>query len=139
MGGFGAVLGFLSVVLATVIGSAVTSLVITPVFEMRNLPTRVEKDLTAHRHTITNPGGSSSDTRIDDAKMTLREDASELTAKADALPFYRIWSGVRLVPPREDVEQAHKNLIFLSNRLSTGDSRENDNKIKEIEELLNIG
>lgn len=138
MGGFGAIIGFLSVVLATVIGSAITSLIISPLIEMRNLTTRVEKDLTTHRNIITNPDGSTKESRIDKANMTLRKDASELTAKADAVPAYRLWSSMQLVPPRENVKQAHEKLIFLSNSLSSGDSLENDSKIKEIEDLLNI-
>ncbi|MFA1610139.1 hypothetical protein [Halobellus rubicundus] len=136
--GFDALTGFLGLVLATVIGSAITRLLISPLVELRNMKAKIDKDISTYRHIITNPGGNHSQSEREDTRYELREDASELVAKAESLPFYWLWSTLQLVPSRDAIENANDNLIFLSNRLSQGDPIENDDKIQEIEDLLNI-
>lgn len=105
---------------------------------MRNLPAKVDKDITTYRNVITNPGASLPDRRINQANLTLREDASELTATAEALPLYQLWAFLGLVPSKESVEEASDDLTFLSNNLTTGDAITNDQKIQDIEDKLNI-
>ena len=111
--GFGALAGFLGLVLATVIGSAITRLLVSPLVELRNMKATIDTDISTYRHIITNPGSNHSQSEREDARYALREDASELVAKAESLPFYWLWSTLRLVPSKGAIESSNDNLIFL--------------------------
>lgn len=69
-------------------------------------------------------------TRTDNAKTHLRQQASELMGKTDAIPFYSLWAFLYRRPSYEDVTTASSFLIGMANS-------SNDHS-KEVAKLLKI-
>ena len=55
------------------------------------------------------------DARIPQARGTYRELASTLRARADSIPYYTVWSSLKIVPTFSEIDKASANLIGLSN------------------------
>ena len=75
---------------------------------------------------------------MDKAQRVLRQQASQLIARTHAIPWYRLWEFLRLVPNWAGVLEARRNLMGLSNSVHQGDPIVNYNRQKEIERLLGI-
>ncbi len=72
---------------------------------------------------------------MDEAKRTLRQQASRLMGTANAIPFYWLWALFRLIPSRQNLIKASANLIGLSNSLGSSNS---SGREKEIARHLQI-
>ena len=55
------------------------------------------------------------DARIPQARATYRELANTLRERANSIPYYRIWSSLKIVPTFAEIDKASANLIGLSN------------------------
>ena len=55
------------------------------------------------------------DARIPRARETYRELESTLRARANRIPYYTVWSSLKLVPTFAEIDKASANLIGLSN------------------------
>jgi len=108
--------------------------IIEPIREYRDIRKQISRDLVDYANLIANPGIDDSQ-RIQEAEKAFRSNASDLKAAADDIPVYSLWSKFRIVPPREEVDEAKQQLIGLSNSLDQGNVVWNDemrNKLKTI-------
>src|SRR5215510_1640318 len=55
------------------------------------------------------------DARLPQARGTYRELANTLRARANSIPYYRVWSSLKIVPTFAEIDKASANLIGLSN------------------------
>jgi hypothetical protein len=53
--------------------------------------------------------------KADDAAQNLREQASQLMGRTHAIPLYRLWQFLRVVPRIEDVLESSSQLIGMAN------------------------
>ncbi|MEE8625520.1 MAG: hypothetical protein V3T19_09285, partial [Acidiferrobacterales bacterium] len=77
--------------------------------------------------------------RTYEAHMKYRELASELVVFANTITFYPLWAACKIIPTRNDLDEAKRNLIGLSN--SVGDRDQYDAVSKRentIRRLLRI-
>ncbi|NHN60447.1 MULTISPECIES: hypothetical protein [Halorussus] len=109
--------------------------IVDPIREYRQVRRDVSQDLVDYANLIANPGSGESD-RIDEAEEAFRSHASKLKAAIDDIPMYGARLG--LVPPREDVLEAKRQLIGLSNSLQRGRVEWNDEMRNKLEELLGL-
>lgn len=72
---------------------------------------------------------------VDDAKRTLRQQASELMSASNAIPLYNLWAILGIIPRRKYILKASENLIGLSNSSSLDGPSD---RRKEIAKALNI-
>ncbi|AWB28445.1 hypothetical protein [Halococcoides cellulosivorans] len=111
--------------------------IVDPIQEYRQVRRDVSRDLEYYGNLIGNPGSGESD-RIDEAEETFRSHASDLKATIDDIPLYGIWVRVRLVPPRDDVLEAKKQLVGLSNSLQQGRVERNDEMRNKLKDSLGL-
>jgi hypothetical protein len=69
--------------------------------------------------------------KSDEAARTLRLQATELLARTNAIPFYRLWAFFGCVPKLADIMACSTELIGMSNSTHT-ESSSLDSRIKEI-------
>ncbi len=62
--------------------------------------------------------------RTYEAHMKYRELASELVVFANTITFYPLWAACKIIPTRNELDEAKRNLIGLSN--SVGDRDQYD-------------
>lgn len=74
--------------------------------------------------------------RVEEAKITLRRQASELRSATWAIRWYRLWDWLGFVQKRKNVLKATEELIGWSNSLHRGDAAAD--RIDRIKELLNF-
>jgi hypothetical protein len=55
------------------------------------------------------------DVRISQARGTYREQASTLRAQVNSIPYYTVWSSLKILPTFAEIDKASANLIGLSN------------------------
>jgi len=75
---------------------------------------------------------------VDDARTTLRHQASELMATTNAIPVYGLWSFFHLLPRRADVNRASSDLIGLSNSLGASYPASRSERKRRIAKCLDI-
>lgn len=111
--------------------------VIDPIREYRNVRKNISRDLVDYANLIANPG-SGDPARIDEAETAFRDHASDLKAAADDVPLYSLWVKIRLIPPREEVSEARKQLIGLSNSIERGNVIWNDEMRKKLKTIMGL-
>ena len=111
--------------------------VIDSIREYRNVRKNISRDLVNYANLIANPGSGQS-ARVKEAETAFRNHASELKAAADDIPMYGLWAKIRLIPPREDVKEARKQLIGLSNSLDQGKVLWNDKMRKKLKTIMGL-
>lgn len=73
------------------------------------------------------------------AEEKLREQAALIMAKAHLIKYYRFFVCMTLIPKMENIKNAHRMLIGLSNCINDKDSRkDNERRKNEIIESLNL-
>ena len=114
-----------------------------PVLELRATRTEIAKALVFYGNVDTavpeTAGEGPMDNRAAEARKLYRELASTLIAQALAIPFYRFWSLVKVLPTFKEIETAKANLIGLSN--TSGRSKEsldNSRRQTNIEKALHL-
>jgi hypothetical protein len=75
---------------------------------------------------------------IDAAIHALRSLGSQLHAQSHGVPFYRVFSVMRVVPTLDELERARMNLIGLSNSIYRGNIEHNERHRKDIIQALNL-
>jgi len=84
-----------------------------------------------------NPGTTVESISIDTSEE-LRMNASLLLAKTERVYWYKCFAFLKLIPPLDNIYEAHKMLIGISNSVTSGDKRENRQDCEEIARLLNL-
>jgi hypothetical protein len=72
--------------------------------------------------------------KLDEARTTLRRQSGQLMQTTNAIPLYRLWARLGIVPSRTDVIKASQALIGLSN----ADSMSGSPRIQEVAMHLRI-
>lgn len=71
-----------------------------------------------------------------DAEKTLRQKATLLLSKASRVRLYGFASFFRVIPPKKNIIEAHKELIFLSNSCFSGNPEGTFKSAEKIKILL---
>jgi hypothetical protein len=108
-------------VILLVAGHLITKLFVEPLLKLRGVIGEISFSLIYYTNII---GSIDDDMLLDKektskAKDSFRKLAAELPVAAYALPCYRIFNLLRLVPSRKNVLEAAPNLIGLSNTSRT--------------------
>lgn len=122
------------------LGRLFVALYVEPIHRLRSLIGEIADSLVFYANVYCNPGSVRKEL-MDEASEVLRRQASQLRARAYAIPLYSIWASVRLVRKKGEIEEASAELIGLSNSVyggQLGTARENSQKERKIKELLGI-
>jgi len=123
---------------AIVIGQIITSFFIQPVHEWLVLKGEIIDSLIYHANIYCNPGPMNKEVR-DETYKELRRRACQLMGKTYAIRCYRLWELLKVIQCHQNIKEARRNLIFLSNSLDDAKYMEGNRKtLREIEELLSI-
>lgn len=121
-----------------VVGQIVSKFLIEPIHEQSKIIGKIADSLIFYANLYSNPGSNIPREESDEASRTIRQQASQLMAKSHAVRWYRLWQFFRVVPRYDDIVEASKNLIGLSNSFRHGEAIQNDKRRREIERLLGI-
>lgn len=124
-----------------VLGQVFLKFLIEPLHDLRKFRGEIANTLIFYANVYCNPGIGPRE-EMDEAQKVLRQQASQLLAKAHALPWYGLWAFLRAVPSRKNILEASGCLIGLSNSVhDRSDARGEDSNSKrrrEIEQLLKL-
>ncbi len=112
-------LTLLSGIILLVIGQIITRAIIEAVHDQRKAIGEIADVLIYYGNVWANPGVDSPEekTDYDKAQEAIRQKASLLRVRTYSIPKYGCLAGVGIVPKREDVLAASRELIGLSNSL----------------------
>jgi len=122
------------------LGHLFVSLFVEPIHRLRTLVGEVADSLVFYANLYSNPGHGRKK-EMDEARETLRRQASQLRARAYSIPWYSLWSLMGILRKRAGIEEASGELIGLSNSIHLSEprlGRENSRRRERIEELLGI-
>ena len=111
-------LGIASGVVIFIIGQAFLRFVIEPFQEIHRLRGEITSALIFYANIIVNT--QPLEAIAEEAAKLFRQHASRLMALMTGIPFYRFWSGLRIVPTSENIRSASAELIGLSNYIYRG-------------------
>ena len=127
----------IAAILSAVIAYLAKNFVLEPLLELRKVRGRIQNRLKYHSNIITN-GEFPADV-IRPIREELRQLSCDLEEAYFAMGLRRWFPTFLKIPTGEDVSEAARQLIFLSN--STGNSRhimQNDEAMNKIKEKLRI-
>lgn len=119
------------------LGNMMVKLGVNPVQEMSELRGQIAEDLTYYANKTTSPGAASGEERIEVGEA-YREKASLLMAKMHKIPYYKFWEILGLVPEKEDVREAHSDLIWLSNAVPMKKTSGSYERMENIKSKLGL-
>ncbi|MBD1847805.1 hypothetical protein H6F89_31355 [Cyanobacteria bacterium FACHB-63] len=114
-------LTIISGVVTFVLGQIVLKLLIEPVHDFRRTVADIALALIEYANIYANPGAAGKEVEKQ-ASVDLRKLSSRLHAQMYLIPCYRFTSKVFRLPSRCEVTEVARNLIGLSNGLSTSSS-----------------
>lgn len=120
-------------------GSVIIKFLVEPLREFFRVKSKITESLIFYANVYLHPGWGGA-VKMDEAQKVLRQLASELKAKTDAILCYRLWQSLKILPSRKkDIETAGNRLIGLSNSVhDPGQEENNKERLKEIEKVLHI-
>jgi len=122
------------------LGHLFVALFVEPIHRLRTLIGEIADSLVFYANVYSNPGYGQKE-EMDKASEILRRQASQLRARAHSIPWYSLWSLMKLVRKRAETEKASGELIGLSNSIHRSEPNlgvENHRRREKIEELLGI-
>ena len=126
----------LSGVLVFVLGQWVIKFFVEPIHEQSKLIGEIAYSLTFYANIYGNADYLDKNV-LDEAKKTLRSQASNLRASAWTIRSYWLWQFIRLIPKKRNVIKASEYMIGLSNAVFANEYRESfDERQNEIKKLL---
>lgn len=122
-----------------VLGQVFLKLVIEPVQEAKRTISKIRIELFRNAHLIHN-----ADKLKKEQKSTLFESfrllAAELVAATEVIPFYNKFSNLFSLPTQENMKNASKNLVALSNWINVQHDKQLGHILKNNQELAdNLG
>ena len=120
-----------------VLGQIISKIFIEPIHQLRLTIGEISDVLIFHANIYTNPGKCTSQ-EMRETQTILRQKAALLISRAHVITGYKIASFFRLVPRINNIRNAHRELIKLSNRVFKGDALENDETRRRIQEFLGL-
>jgi len=121
-----------------VLGQIVLKFFLDPIYEQRKVLGQVANGLIYHAQWHANPGKDDLNGQRSAAADDLRRISCDLLAVSHAVPVYRFWAIIRVIPPWKNVRNAHGQLIFLSNSMFQGDPLRNAQAVDSIKSLLRM-
>lgn len=111
------------------LGIVVVNFYVKPVNKLSKSIGEILDSLVYYANIYTNPAWASitpeQEKSRNDAKDTLRHNATFLLSRASQIRLYSVASTLRIIPTKQAINEAHSDLIFLSNaclnRLSRND------------------
>jgi len=119
------------------ISQVIIKFFIEPIHKQKELIGEIADALIFYANVYSNPGTCSKQ-KNDEASDRLRQLASYLISKTHIIKWYKLFSWLKIVPKKEKILEAHKELIGLSNSVYSGRPLENHERRKKIEKYLNI-
>ena len=124
-------------VLATalgIIGFAAAYFVLRPIWDFRTTRGAIAHALTEFGNVDT-----PDDARIPQARATYRDLANALKARMNSIPYYTLWSSLKIVPTFAEIDKASANLMGLSNIVGLQTERYDKNILqRNIETALHL-
>jgi len=124
----------------TIVGVVFVRLFVEPIHHLRSHIGKIADSLVFYANVYCNPGAVRKE-MSDEASEALRRQASQLKARAYAVPWYPLWELLKIVRKKTEIEEASAELIGLSNSVHGGpavSAKENSGKRKRVEKLLGI-
>ena len=123
-------------------GHLLVALFVEPIHRLRSLIAEITDSLVFYAPIFSNPSEIVDKEKGNEASQVLRRQASQLRARTYLIPWYSLWAFLGIVRQKNDIENALRELIGLSNTVCSGPDTnyglENDKKRKRIERLLGI-
>ena len=117
-----------------IIGYAAAYFVLRPILDFRTTRGAIAHALTEFGN-VDMPG----DARIPQARATYLELANALKARINSIPYYTLWSSLKIVPNFAEIDKATANLMGLSNIVGLQTERYDKNILKRnIETALHL-
>ena len=130
-------LTIISGVAVFVIGQIILKLFVEPWQLQRECIAKIAHHLLLYANVYSNPGVGTDEANRE-ASAETRKLAAELIASCRRIPFYDVLSSWKLFPKMEQILEAQKNLIGLSNSTHSGDPLHNASRSDKIKEALGI-
>ncbi len=113
-----------------------------PILALRETITEIAKSLVLYANMdsgVPNTLGERVDDQAQAARDRYRDLASTLHGQANSVPFYGLWSRLKIVPHFEAIQTAKANLIGLSNMLGRpNQGPDNSRRERHVRESLGI-
>ena len=137
----GTILGVILTSALTITGAilvyAFTRIYVEPGIDLRRVIGEIDYALYFYADIYTNPGKSKTE-YMQEAHEALRRLASELVSRANAIIHYGLARCFCMLPSSGNVQEASKELRFLSNSIFQGDASENKKARNNIQKLLGL-
>lgn len=118
-------------------GQLIERFFIEPAHELSRLIGEIGDSLVFYSDRYSNPGVGSPEA-MEEAHTVLRQRASQLRARAQAVRGHELWRAVGVLPGSASVTEASRGLIYLSNAIHQGQAERNLDTAERIRELLRI-
>ena len=117
-----------------IIGCAAAYFVLKPIFDFRTTKSAIAHALTEFGNVDT-----AGDDRIPQARVRYRQLASTLRERVNSIPYYTLWSSLKIVPTFAEIDKATANLIGLSNILGLQPEKHDKSTLqRNIETALHL-
>lgn len=117
-------------------GNLSISLFVQPIQQLRNLISEIDNSLDYYFTVYDNPKYVQS-SKKEEAVEKFRYLASQLKAKANAIPWYSLWQFFRFVPQKTNIVDCSSRLSSLIDNIRSGESQE-ISSIQTIRSLIGI-
>ena len=140
--GLTAIVTILGGTIVYALGHFSVALFVEPIHRLRSLIGEITDSLIFYANVYSNPPPNIAMGGLYlQAHDILRRHASQLRARADAIPWYNFWASMKLIREKKEVDEASTELISLSNSVLGGSGitgAANTKTTKRIAELLGI-
>lgn len=100
-------------VMVFVLGQIIQNFILRPMLDFKNTVAQISHKIKFHANIITNSGLK--DEFIKWSTEDMRDLSSQLEARYLSIPFLDFFSKIKILPKRENIREAAKDLILLSN------------------------
>ena len=129
--------GLITGIVIVVMGQVVGKLIVEPVHDLNEALGKLNSTL-IFRYNIFGSRGNTKGTLSTETSEELRTHASLLLARAKRIHLYKCFALFKLIPPRNNIYDAHELLIGISNSITPVDYKENREDCEKIAQLLNL-
>ncbi len=121
-----------------VFGQIFLKLWLEPISELRSCIGEICDSLIYYANIYSN-AGLANHTSLREAEEKLRQQATLIMAKAHLILWYGFFASIKLIPHKQNIKNAHRNLIGLANGVYNESNTEGNKKRKnEVIKSLNL-
>ena len=129
--------GLITGIVISVMGQVFGKLLLEPVHDLNEALGELNSTL-IFRYNIFGSRGNTKEKLSTETSGELRTCASLLLARAKRIHWYKCFALFKLIPPRNDIHEAHKLLIGISNNILPAGGQENREDCETIAQLLKL-